>query len=87
MRTVTVSLSHFEAMKKKEIEALLEQLNLKLHYLQVFDRWVLNLKDADGCTVWHRRGIDAVELRDELVEFLEARTTAKPQDTVTKKKG
>ena len=56
--------------QKEQIEALLQRLDFTLHYVEIFDRWVLDLKDADGNTVWHRRGLDLVELRNELMEFL-----------------
>ena len=59
-----------ERHKREEIARLLDELNLYLHYNRFFDRLFLFLKDSDGNTLWQRRGIDLVQLRDELLEYL-----------------
>lgn len=62
---------HFITMDKREqIAELLEQHNLTLHYEEIFSRWLLDVKDADGNVVWHRKGMDLVRMRDELLEYL-----------------
>lgn len=59
-----------ECHKREEIARLLEELDLTLYYWQVFDRWVLELNDSSGSTIWHQRGIGLRELRDELLDYL-----------------
>lgn len=56
--------------KREQIAELLERHNLTLHYDEIFSRWVFDVKDASGNTVWHRKGIDLVRLRDDLLEYL-----------------
>ena len=53
---------------------LLERHDLTLHYEQVFDRWIFDVKDREGNVVWHCQEMNLVFLRDELLEFLKSHT-------------
>lgn len=59
------------ATDKQQIADLLEKLNLKVFWLYIFDRAILNVKDHHGVTRWSRQLINMDYLRTELLHFLE----------------
>ena len=59
------------AAEKQRIADLLEELNLKVFWLYIFDRAILNVKDHHGVTRWSRQLINMDYLRTELLHFLE----------------
>lgn len=67
--------------KQRRINELLEQNNLTLSWQNVFNRWILKLKDAFGREVWSKRGMDLMASRDELIEFLETYERRNKQHT------
>lgn len=56
--------------KKEQIKELLDRHELTLCYEKIFDRWIFDLRDKDGKTIWHQRAIDLTRLRDALLNFL-----------------
>lgn len=59
------------ASEKQRIADLLEELNLKVFWLYIFDRAILNVKDHQGIIRWSRQSINMDYLRTELLHFLE----------------
>ena len=55
---------------KERIDRLLNRHNLTLKWLIIFNRWNLQVVDADGRELWRRRGMNLKAYRDELIEFL-----------------
>ena len=56
---------------KERIDHLLQQHNLTLKWIIIFNRWNLQVVDADGSELWRRRGMNLKAYRGELIEFLE----------------
>ena len=56
---------------KERIDRLLKQKNLTLKWIIIFNRWNLQVVDADDRELWRRRGMNLKPYRDELIEFLE----------------
>ena len=56
--------------KREQIAELLELHDLTLHYEEIFSRWIFDVKDKRGKTIWHQKAIDLVRLRNELMDFL-----------------
>ena len=59
------------AAEKQRIANLLEELDLKVFWLYIFDRGILNVKDHHGITLWSLQSINMDYLRTELLHFLE----------------
>lgn len=59
------------ASEKEQIANLLEELDMKVFWIYIFDRVILNVKDHQGITRWSRQSINMDYLRTELLHFLE----------------
>lgn len=59
------------ASEKEQIANLLEELDLKVFWLYIFDRAILNVKDHQGIIRWSRQSINMDYLQMELLHFLE----------------
>ena len=59
------------ASEKEQIANLLEELDMKVFWLYIFDRAILNVKDHHGIIRWSRQSINMDYLRTELLHFLE----------------
>lgn len=57
--------------EKQRIENLLEELDLKVFWLYIFDRSILVVKDHHGIIRWSGQLINLDYLRMELLHFLE----------------
>lgn len=57
--------------EKQRIENLLEELDLKVFWLYIFDRSILVVKDHHGIIRWSGQLINLDYLRTELLHFLE----------------
>lgn len=57
--------------EKQRIENLLEELDLKVFWLYIFDRSILVVKDHHGIIRWSGQLINIDYLRMELLHFLE----------------
>ena len=55
----------------QRVEHLLRKHDLHVEYQQIFQRYIVRLKDADGKEVWHRRHFDANLIYDEMWQYLE----------------
>ena len=55
---------------KERIDRLLQRHNLTMKWFIIFNRWNLQVVDADGRELWRRRGMNLKAYRDELIEFL-----------------
>ena len=71
METGLFVLSGDVAAEKEQIANLLEELDLKVFWLYIFDRAILNVKDHHGITLWSLQSINLDYLRTELLHFLE----------------
>ena len=57
--------------EKQRIANLLEELDLKVFWLYIFDRAILVVKDHQGIIRWSGQLINLDYLRTELLHFLE----------------
>ena len=71
METGLFVLSGDVAAEKEQIANLLEELDLKVFWLYIFDRAILNVKDHHGIIRWSRQLTNMDYLRTELLHFLE----------------
>lgn len=71
METGLFVLSGDVAVEKERIAILLEELDLKVFWLYIFDRSILVVKDHHGIIRWSGQLINLDYLRTELLHFLE----------------
>ena len=58
------------ASEKEKIANMLEELDMKVFWLYIFDRAILNVKDHHGIIRWSRQLTNMDYLRMELLHFL-----------------
>ena len=77
--------------RSNKIAALLEKHDLYLEWFKVFCRYILTLKDGTKHEIWHDQGINAENLCDRLLDFLEnydkQHTTERPTTDETLRVG
>ncbi|MBQ9705955.1 MAG: hypothetical protein IJV55_07220 [Paludibacteraceae bacterium] len=77
--------------RSNKIAELLEKHDLYLEWFKVFCRYVLTLKDGTKREIWHSQGINAENLCDRPLDFLEdydkQHTTERPTTDETLRVG